>query len=181
MKADEINGKNILLRDIQITDCNDKYLSWLENPIINQYLETRWEKQDLRKIKSFVRDIKESENSVLFAIVQKSSKKHIGNIKLGPINYNHQYADISYFIGDSKSWGKGYATEAVALVTHYAFNYLDLENVLAGAYESNVGSQRVLEKVGYVLQGKFINQLLNVSGDREDHYFYSMSRSEFKL
>jgi hypothetical protein len=69
MKADEINGKNILLRNIEITDCNDEYLSWLENPVINQYLETRWEKQDLRKIKSFVRDIKESENSVLFAIV----------------------------------------------------------------------------------------------------------------
>jgi RimJ/RimL family protein N-acetyltransferase len=153
----------------------------LKNPKINQYLETRWENQNLNKIKIFVKTIEESRDSILFAIEEISSNKHIGNIKIGPINHNHKYADISYFIGDSDSWGKGYATEAVALVTHYAFNYLDLENILAGVYGNNVGSQRVLEKVGYVLCGKFINQLLNVSGDREDHYWYGISRSELKL
>ncbi|MDG2297228.1 MAG: GNAT family protein [Gammaproteobacteria bacterium] len=176
-----MKGKFLQLRVVQSSDCTEEYLSWLENPTINQYLETRWEKQNLSRIRSFVKTMEESGNNILFAIIEKSSKKHIGNIKLGPINYNHQYADISYFIGDSKKWGKGYATEAIELVTHYAFNDLDLENVLAGVYESNVGSQRVLEKVGYIFQGKFIKQLLNVSGDREDHYWYSISRSEFKL
>ena len=46
-----------------------------------------------------------------FAI--KTTDKHIGNIKLGPINWIHRYGDISLLIGDKDYWGKGIATEAI--------------------------------------------------------------------
>lgn len=176
MKADKINGINILLRNIEIADCNNEYLSWLENPVINQYLETRWVKQDLCKIKSFVRDINESDNSVLFAIIQKYSNKHIGNIKIGPININHKFSDISYFIGDTNSWGMGYATEAVELASSHGLKYLELETLLAGVYESNIGSQRVLEKSGYTLYGKIPKQFLCANGERDSQYLYCQKR-----
>ena len=106
---------------------------------------------------------------------------HIGNIKVGPINYNHKYADISYFIGDRNSWGKGYASEAVSIATMYAFKSLKLESLIAGVYESNIGSQKVLEKSGYTLQGRFARQLTNASGEKEDHLWYNIRRDDLVL
>jgi len=44
-------------------------------------------------------------------------------------------------------------------------------------YGNNLGSQRVLEKVGYELTGVFKNQLLNVKGDKEDHLWYAFGVS----
>ena len=65
-------------------------------------------------------------------------------MKIGPINKYHNTADISYFIGDKKEWGKGYATEAVKLSLEYAFDYLKIYKCLAGVYKSNIGSSKVL-------------------------------------
>jgi [ribosomal protein S5]-alanine N-acetyltransferase len=177
MIAKKLKGERILMRNVEQSDCNTTYLNWLEDLEINQYLETRWESQNLKKIKYFVASMKESENSVLFAIIEVSTNKHIGNIKIGPINYNHKYADISYFIGDSCAWGKGYASEALSMATDYAINILNLDMLVAGVYGNNLGSQRVLEKVGYELTGVFKNQLLNVKGDKEDHLWYAFGVS----
>ena len=174
MRVDrKVVGKSVLIRNIEQNDCNLRYLSWLEDPKVNQYLETRWQKQSLSKIKPFVKVASKSRDSILFAIVELSSNKHIGNIKIGPINYNHMHANISYFIGDSSAWGKGYASEAVSLVTGYAVKVLKLETVIACVYEGNLGSQKVLEKTGYKLSGIFKEQFLNVKNEREDAlYFY---------
>ena len=146
---EHLDGRTICLRCIEETDCTDEYLRWLEDPEVNQYLETRWSEQSMDSIKSFVRQIRESEDSILFAIIEKETKKHIGNIKIGPINKNHQFAMISYFIGNREYWGKGIASEAIGLVTRFGFENLGLHKLLAGYYASNIGSGKALENNGY--------------------------------
>ena len=47
--------------------------------------------------------------------------RHIGNIKLGPIQWLHRRADLSLFIGDKSCWSLGYASEAIGLVRDWAF------------------------------------------------------------
>jgi RimJ/RimL family protein N-acetyltransferase len=117
-----------------------------------------------------------SDNNFLFAIIEKSTMNHIGNIKIGPINKFHNFADISYFIGDRDSWGRGYATEAVKALTEYSFKNLGLELIIAGVYQSNIGSQHVLKKAGYSLEGSISNKFLNSNGVREDQLYYSISK-----
>ena len=63
------------------------------------------------------------------------------------------------------------------MATDYAINILNLDMLVAGVYGNNLGSQRVLEKVGYELTGVFKNQLLNVKGDKEDHLWYAFGVS----
>lgn len=46
-------------------------------------------------------------------------------------------------------WNKGYATEASIACLQYAFNHLNIEAVEAFAVKENIGSCRVLEKVGF--------------------------------
>jgi len=177
----KIIGERIFLREVELSDCTSAYLSWLQDPEVNQYLETRWEQQSIESITSFVREMRDSNRNILFAIVETSTKRHIGNIKIGPVNYYHKYADISYFIGDRSSWGKGYASEAVLVATAYAFNDLELESLIAGVYESNIGSQKVLERSGYGLQGRFSKQLVSTNNEKEDHLWYTIRKGDFVL
>jgi hypothetical protein len=57
-------------------------------------------------------------------------------------------AEIGYWLGES-FWGKGYATEALQAMIAYSFEKLRLTRLLAGAYQENIPSQKVLEKRGF--------------------------------
>ncbi|MCC3867997.1 GNAT family N-acetyltransferase [Terrisporobacter mayombei] len=49
-----------------------------------------------------------------------------------------------------KYWNQGYATEAARAVINFAFNILKAENLFAGHNPNNKGSQKVLQKLGFI-------------------------------
>lgn len=61
-------------------------------------------------------------------------------------------AEIGYWLGGAY-WGRGIATEAVILVTEYAFGEEHLLRLYAVPFADNRASIRVLEKAGYRLEG----------------------------
>jgi len=63
-------------------------------------------------------------------------------------------ASIGYRFRKS-AWGRGYATEAARWMLELAFNEANLETVTATTYERNVGSRRVLAKIGMRLARRF--------------------------
>lgn len=169
----------VLLRQIELSDCTPSYVSWLEDPEVNQYLETRWTEQNIDSIRSFVQLQRDSEDSILFAITLLEDGRHIGNIKLGPINKYHHHADVSYFIGDKTMWGKGIATKAINVVCGYGINYLKLHRVEAGTYETAVGSQRALEKNGFTKEAIFRKRAF-FNGKFVDTYRYGLMAEEYR-
>jgi ribosomal-protein-alanine N-acetyltransferase len=175
-----LKGAKVSLRLVTLDDCTPRYEAWLADPQVNQYLETRWRPQSLDSIREFVSGMLASADSYLFAIVENASGAHIGNLKVGPINGNHGYADISYFIGERAAWGKGYATEAIRLGTGFAFGRLGLHRVQAGLYAGNGGSGKALEKAGYRAEGIFRKQLKNAAGAWEDHHWFAVLREDWK-
>ena len=62
-------------------------------------------------------------------------------------------AELGYWLGEPY-WGKGVMTEAVARFTDYAFERFQLTRIYAEPYAGNRSSCRVLEKAGYVLEGR---------------------------
>jgi RimJ/RimL family protein N-acetyltransferase len=104
----------------------------------------------------------------------------VGNIKVGPVNARHAFADMSYFIGERQCWGRGYATEAIRLATDFGFARLGLHRLQAGLYAGNVGSGRALEKAGYRREAVFARQLKNAAGAWEDHVWYAVLREEWR-
>lgn len=46
-------------------------------------------------------------------------------------------------------WGKGYATEGAIAVTNFAFNYLELTELISFTSAVNLRSRRVMEKIGF--------------------------------
>ena len=61
-------------------------------------------------------------------------------------------AEIGYWLGEAL-WGRGIATEAVALVTAHAFADLKILRMFALPFADNPASVRVLEKAGYAREG----------------------------
>jgi len=172
---ERLDGQRIYLRLVTEADCSQTYVDWLNDSDVNQYLETRWCTQTLTSIREFVINILHDSTSYLFAIIEKATLQHIGNIKLGPINACHDFADISYFIGDKHKWGRGYATEAIGLISDFGLNRLQLHRLQAGLYRSNLASAQALKKAGYVEDGVF-RQKLRGSNGWEDHIWYCMVR-----
>lgn len=171
-----LKGGRVRLRLIEEADCTSRYLAWLEDPLVNRNLETRWSPQSLESILGFVRAAAASADSYLFGILVDG--RHIGNIKLGPIDARHSYADVSYFIGERGEWGKGYATDAIVAVTWFAFTVAGLHRVQAGVYAENPGSARALEKAGFVLEGRFVRKLKGHEG-WQDHLWYGLTREDW--
>jgi RimJ/RimL family protein N-acetyltransferase len=62
-------------------------------------------------------------------------------------------AEIGYWIGEA-FWGRGLATAVVRVFTDYAFDTFELCRIYANVFEWNPASCRVLEKAGYVLEGR---------------------------
>ena len=85
----------------------------------------------------------------------KETKEHIGNIKLGFINPHYQTGELSFFIGEKRLWGKGYAAEAVKTVTEWGFRELGLQKIEGGCYDENLASLRCFLKTGYAVEGYF--------------------------
>jgi RimJ/RimL family protein N-acetyltransferase len=77
----------------------------------------------------------------------------VGGVGIEPMtDVNCRSAEIGYWLG-TDYWGRGIATEAVTLVTDWAFGAHKLLRVFALPFASNAASCRVLEKAGYVLEG----------------------------
>ena len=172
-----LQGNGVTLRPVTTADCNDAYVKWLNDSSVNQFLETRFVEQTLTSIKAFVSSCTTDPSTYLFAIIENATDRHIGNIKLGPINHFHDFTHLSYFIGEKSTWGKGYATEAIALASHFAFHTLKLNSIRAGAYETNIGSIKALQKCGYTLMGRFPSSL-KCHGQYQDHLWFYLLKAD---
>mgnify|MGYP001613484527 CR=1 FL=1 len=124
-----LEGERLYLRPITIDDVNETYVEWLNDPEVNQFLENRFEVHTLASARAYLQKISQNSTNVFLVMVRKDTEAHIGNIKLGPIDLHHQYGSIGLLIGDKNSWGKGVATEAVQLLTQYAFDTLNLHKL----------------------------------------------------
>lgn len=152
-----IIGKRIYLKILVPADAGSAYLRWLRDPLVTEYLECRLQKHTLDSVKRFVNDAYKSNRDYLFGIYVKDNNEHIGNIKIGNINPFHRYGDIGIMIGDKKSWGKGFGSEALDLVQRFAFEKLKLHKVFAGIYSGNKGSYKTFIKCGFRKAGCLLN------------------------
>ena len=79
----------------------------------------------------------------------------VGGAAVGAVGYvpgrdvERFSAEIGYWLGE-EFWGRGIATEAVVLVTAFAFRQLNYLRLFALPFADNPASARVLEKAGYV-------------------------------
>ena len=149
-----IEGERIYLREVRPSDVNENYYRWMNDPEVTRYLESRFYPNSMGRLREYVTSKMGNRDNVFLAIVLKEGDRHIGNIKLGPINWIHRFADVGILIGEKDCWGKGYGTEAIRLVVDYAFRKLNLHRLTAGVYAINQASVRAFLKAGFTEEGR---------------------------
>ncbi len=147
-----IKGKKIYLRLLKINDVNSEYLAWLNNKANNQY--THVSKSNLTMLKNYVVSKLNDPEVLFFAIIEKQTNKHIGNIKLEPINWLKKKAAFGRLIGRKKYKGKGYGSEAVKLLLKFCFKNLKLNKVVTSCSRKNIAAIKSNKKNGMKFEKK---------------------------
>ena len=172
--AQFIKGCEIHLRRLVAEDVSPEYVSWLNDESVNKFLECRFAKHTYESVKRYIQGLsEEGSDEMIFGIYRNQDSKHIGNIKLGPINKHHQHAVIGLLIGDKTAWGHGYGSKAIKLLSDYAFEKLSLESLNAGCYEQNIGSYKAFLKAGWEITGKIKSHWKDNEGNRFDEILMS--------
>lgn len=148
-----LGGNRLELRILAPADVSDDYVRWLNDPEIVCFTEARHTVHTLENLRAYVEACCAKENDHLLGIYERISGRHVGNIKIGPVNLHNRSASVGLVIGEKDCWGKGYATEAIGLAVHYAFVTLGLHKLTAGAIEGNAASLRAFEKNAFVIEG----------------------------
>ena len=156
----KIEGSRIYLRALSAQDVSEDYVQWMNDGDIIRYLTSRQGGYSEPELKEYVDRMNASASDYLFGIFLKGSHTHIGNIKVGSIDALHKFADVGLIIGKKEEAGKGYGTEAIQLVTRYAFEQLHLNKLIAGMISENVGSYKAFVKAGYEEAGRLKRHVL---------------------
>lgn len=151
---------DIFLKPIKVKDVNSSYCKWLNDKKVIKYTEQRYKKNKLSDIFSFVKKTSKLKNTYIYGIFLKKNKEHIGNITLGPINFNHKSAEIGFFLGNKKYWKKGITSSAIQLIILIAKKKFKIKKLLAGCYEINKASKAILLKNKFILEGKLKSQII---------------------
>ncbi len=100
--------KKIFLKKLNCKNVTKKYVQWMNDYDVMKYSDHSLRKHTINDVVKFVKEKQKSKTEFLYGIYLKNGKKkeHIGNIKLGSINFVHHRGDISYFIGNKDYWGE---------------------------------------------------------------------------
>jgi [ribosomal protein S5]-alanine N-acetyltransferase len=86
--------------------------------------------------------------------------------------------NLGYSIAESEQ-GKGLMTEALKAATAYAFSELNLHRIEANYMPRNERSGRVLERAGFVIEGRAEDYIL-INDRWEEHIRTSLTNREWK-
>ena len=101
-------------------------------------------------------------------VIERESGLLCGEAGLFPLAPDGPAVALGYAFG-SAYWGRGYATEAATAVLAEAFGPLGMDHLVAITREANLGSRRVLAKLGFEEHG-----LRHVWG--AEQLFFTLSR-----
>jgi RimJ/RimL family protein N-acetyltransferase len=111
------------------------------------------------------------------AVDRLPDEAFIGWCSLNRWNPDHRTASLGYCF-DAAAWGHGYATEAARALLGWAFDTLDLNRVQALTDTRNTASARVLEKLGFVREGRLREDCV-VDGEVSDSWVYGLLRRDW--
>jgi len=149
-----LHGKTIYLRPLKESDADGNYPSWFNDLEVCKYNDHGFVKNTPEMTLEYIKSVKESQDKRVFAIIDKETEKHIGNISLQKINFTYKNAEIAIIIGEKDYWGRGIGKEAWELVMTYGFKTLNLHRLYCGTHEENKGMQKVALLCGMKEEGR---------------------------
>jgi ribosomal-protein-alanine N-acetyltransferase len=172
-----LETKRLILRKLRLEDAKDVF-EYASDPEVSKYVT--WEPhrsiEDSINLIKFTHERYEKREGIIWGIVYKENNKVIGTCDIS-LAIKHFRAEIAYAISRDY-WGKGLMTEAVKEVIKFGFEKMNLNRIQAMCIPENIGSYRVMEKVGMKYEG-LIREYMYIKGKFQDLKLYSILRIEY--
>ncbi|PIN22568.1 hypothetical protein CDL12_04721 [Handroanthus impetiginosus] len=168
-----MDSSRISLRPFQLSDADD-FVTWASDEKVTRYL--RWNsvtsKEEALKYIQQVAIPHPFRHSICL------DDRSIGYISVRPESSNDRHrAHLAYAVGN-EYWGLGIATAAVKMAIPRVFEKFPFMVRLEALVEvENGGSQKVLEKVGFVKEG-FLRKYGFNKGEIRDMLIYSFLKTD---
>ena len=169
----EVETPRLLLRPIQNTDAKGIF-ELDSDPEVHRYLGNR-PIQSMKEAEGIVAYIQEQYETYGFgrwAVIDKATNEFAGWSGLKyetKVRKDMDYNDLGYRLKRS-FWGLGIATETALEALKFGFQTLGLDEIYAGADVNNIGSNKVLQKVG-------LKHLETFEYDGSPHHWYMIDRT----
>lgn len=123
-------------------------------------------------------NITKSSDVVIFSIKLSKTNKIIGTCQLHAIDFISRSAELQIRIGEPSYRDKGLGTQAVKLLTKFAFDDLNLNRVQLHLIGSNKRAYHVYLKAGFKKEG-VLRQAAYIDGKYENLILMGMLKEEF--
>jgi RimJ/RimL family protein N-acetyltransferase len=174
-----IEGNKVILRPLLEEDFTSEYLTWLNDPFINQYSQRRpfpVPQEGVKNYNDFF--LNNPQKGFVLAIIEKPKNTHIGSISLVNIQLVNRCAEIAILIGKKEYWNGGYGAECIYLLTKHAFINMNLHKIFAGSF--NPAFIKCVEYLGWKKEGEFRERIWS-NGRYHNQIWMSILRSEFRV
>ena len=116
-----------------------------------------------------------TQNNPVHIMAIEIDGKAVGGIGIHPLSdVECKNAEMGYWLAEPY-WGKGIITEAVKQMIVYGFKNFDIDRIFARPFGTNIASQKVLDKTGFVLEAKFEKTFFK-NGEYLDEWVYAVRR-----
>jgi len=117
-------------------------------------------------------DFLKRDDIMLWAFDRANPEHMIAGTGLHRFDWKTRIFEIGYWVRTPET-GKGYAQEVTNALIRYAFNALSANKVTICHAEGNIGSQRVIEKLGFTKEGTRQKNELLPNGQLVDEHIYA--------
>jgi len=175
---DGIYGNNFYLKILKHDDISENYLSWLRDPDICRYLESRFSSHTLDSLRLNLAQF-DSKTKFFFGLFDSNLNTHVGNFNIH-FNRSHQTAYYGYLIGDKTYWGKSAALLGTYLTLKFSFDFLNARKVWGSIYLDNIAAIINVKKFGFIEEGRQKNQYI-IDGKPTDCILFGLERDKWLL
>lgn len=173
----ELSTERLLLRPIREDDVRDIF-EYSKDESVGP--SAGWKPHEtLEETKLIMQEVFLNQENV-FGIVWKEENRMIGTI--GLIQDDKRQNDLGKMLGyaiGQNYWGKGIMTEAAAYLVCYGFDFLKLSLVSAYCYPFNERSKKVIEKLGFIYEGRLRDAERIYNGKLYDNLCFSITKEEY--
>lgn len=164
MRTPILETDRIILRPMLVTDAEHVFYSWTSDPEVAKYMiwDLHKDVEDTIQWLRMEETNVESDKAYNWGFVLKETGLLFGS---GGINFKEERGmyELGYNIM-RKYWNQGLTTEASKAILEFAVNQLGARKFLGCHAKDNVGSGKVMEKLGFIYQKE--GSYTDISGDR---------------
>lgn len=177
MEFTELATDRLILRKFARSDLNFLH-NHFSNSQVSEFLYDNEPPKDIEETRELLNWCMEfnSLTHIRWCITLAESSTQIGTCGFHCLDKTNNASEIGYDLLP-QFWGKGYMTEALSTMLSFGFEQLDLNRIYAFVFVNNPGSNSLLKKLGFTLEGVVRDKHL-FRGKYYDHNLYSLLKRE---